>query len=543
MTQVPAYVQSVRGDVCRVHFSIKKALLWSFSFIGLLLLIQFIVGLNTSPIVWGDDGVSLSRELWEHIYALRGMFERYIYWMLALYVLLAALVIFLEEQNPDRAIIWLGILLFFPFLGLIAYVLIGPDVRSAAQRWRVHKMVRRRPHNHQQKNHSDHTDLSKTSSLERLLAATCEAVPTTRNEVKMLLNGPETFECIEKALCSAQDNIHMEYFSFASDELGTRIKDLLVDRARAGVQVRLLYDSVGSWHLGRECIQEMRIAGVEVFPFMPMAFARFRSSVNHRDHRKILVVDGRLGFLGGLNIGDTYMGKNPKIGNWRDTHVEIRGDAVRELDRAFLYHWEQCTGQCMDICGLSYAPTSEIENTPVQIATSGAGKDFRAIADGYHYMISSARKRIWITTPYLVPGGSISTALAVAAKSGVDVRIIIPSKADHRLVFWASQFNVDQLLRNGVRIFSYKDGFVHAKTMVADGEIVSVGTTNLDVRSLEINHEIQAFIHSRDVALDFERAFLDDTAKSEEETIEKRSSRPFYKKLQGAIGRLASSLL
>jgi cardiolipin synthase len=499
--------------------------------------VQFLAELDTSPVIWGDGGLSLSRELWRHIYALRSMVKRYIYWILGLHALIAALVIFLEEQNPDRVIIWLGTLLLFPFVGLAAYVIIGPDVRGASHRWRLRRISRRRPGTHPSGRPSA------LPRLEHLLAASCDATPTARNGVEILLNGERTFGAIEKALCNAADYIHMEYFSLASDELGTRIKDLLIDRSRSGVKVRVLYDAVGSWHIGRDFLEELRGAGVEIHPFMPTAFARFRSSVNHRDHRKIVVADGRIGFVGGLNIGDMYLGKDPRMGNWRDTHVQITGEAVRELNRAFLSHWGQCTSKYMDYHRFSYTPAGEMEDTPLTIATSGPGKDFRAIADGYFHMIVSARERIWITTPYLVPGTVISTALSVAAKSGVDVRIIVPSKADHTVVFWASQFNVDQLLRNGVRVFSYQDGFIHAKTAVMDGAVVSVGTTNLDLRSLEINYEVQAFIRSRDVGQKFELAFLDDLEKCKEETLAARRARPLYQKLQAAMGRLWSSLL
>jgi cardiolipin synthase len=522
-----------------VRVSLKTVLLWSFSLIFLLLAVQFLAELETSPIVWGEGGLSLSRELWRHIYALRNMLKRYIYWFLGFHALIAALVIFLEEQNPDRAIIWLGTLLLFPFVGLAAYVIVGPDVRGASHRWRVRRTSRRRSGARS----SAAPEPVTSPSLEHLLTASCDALPTVHNGVEILLNGERTFRAIEKALYNATGYIHMEYFSVASDELGTRIKDLLIGRARSGVKVRVLYDAVGSWHVGRHFLKELREAGVEIHPFMPTAFARFRSSVNHRDHRKIVVADGRVGFVGGLNIGDMYMGKDPRMGNWRDTHIQITGEAVRELNRAFLSHWGQCTAKYMDYHRFSYVPAGEMEDTPLTIATSGPGKDFRAIADGYFHMIASAQKRIWITTPYLVPGTVISTALSVAAKSGVDVRIVIPSKADHTLVFWASQFNVDQLLRSGVRIFSYQDGFIHAKTAVMDGSIVSVGTTNLDLRSLEVNYEVQAFIRSRDVAEKFERAFLDDLEKCEEETLAKRHARPFRQKLQGAIGRLWSSLL
>lgn len=521
-----------------MRFSLKSVLFWSFFLIVLLLGVQFVMGLRESPLVWGEGGLSLSRELWGHIYALGGVLKDYIYWILGAYALLAALVIFLEEQNPDRAIIWLGALLLFPFIGLAAYVIFGPNVRSVGHRWRVHRTWRKPA---LRENAAAGT--AAAAGLERLLAASCGAVPTFHNGVDVLLNGENTFRAIEKSLYNAQDYIHMEYFSIASDELGTRIKDLLLARSRAGVKVRVLYDAVGSWHMGRAFVQELREGGVEIQAFMPTAFARFRSSINHRDHRKILVIDGRQGFVGGLNIGDMYMGKDSKMGNWRDTHIMITGEAVPELNRVFLAHWGQCSGKYLDWRSFSYAPPAEMETTPVQIATSGPGRDFRAIADGYFHMIASARKRAWIATPYLVPGSSIFTALTVAAKSGVDVRVIIPSKADHTLVFWASQFNVDRLLQSGVRVYSYRDGFTHSKTAVTDGEVVSVGTANLDIRSLEVNYEVQAFIRSRKVAEEFERAFLDDLEKCDEETILKRRDRPLRKKIQAAIGRLWSALL
>ena len=325
------------------------------------------------------------------------------------------------------------------------------------------------------------------------------------------------------------------------------------------MEVRFLYDAVGSWHIGREYVGELRAAGVKVRAFMPVAFARFRSGLNHRDHRKIVVVDGGVGFVGGLNVGDMYLGGDPRMGRWRDTHLRLEGPAVRELERVFLELWGQCvggadkTGGKTDEAECGGPESGEnggedgkkdvVEGVPVQIASSGPGPAFRAIADGYFQMIASARRRVWITTPYLVPGEALSNALSIAARSGVDVRVIIPSKADHTLVFWASQFNVDTLLRNGVRVFSYKGGFVHAKTMVADSEVASVGTANLDVRSLEINYEVQAFMRSRELAAQLETAFLDDQELCEEESLSGRRSRPLIQKVQAAVGRLWSALL
>lgn len=516
---------------------------------------RYLASLRESPVRWVEGGLALSEEVWGQLRSLWDEVRRYVYWILGVYVVVAALTVFFEESNPDRANLWLFTLLLFPYVGLAAYLFFGPNVRSVPHRWRVFRSSRRRS-----KNRSGRAAPEAADGLERLLEVSSGAVPTRGNAVRILLDGERTFSAIEEALASARRTIHMEYFSVAHDELGTRIKKLLIDRARAGVKVRFLYDAVGSWRIGREYVDELRAAGVQVRAFMPVAFARFRSGLNHRDHRKIVVVDGGVGFVGGLNVGDMYLGRDPRMGRWRDTHLRLEGPAVRELDRVFLELWGQCVGEKAGKteCGgpESPSPTPDggenggengkkgpVEGVPVQIASSGPGPTFRAIADGYFQMIASACRRVWITTPYLVPGETLSNALSIAARSGVDVRVIIPSKADHTLVFWASQFNVDTLLRNGVRVFSYKGGFVHAKTMVADSEVASVGTANLDVRSLEINYEVQAFMRSKELAAQLESAFLDDQELCEEESLSGRRNRPLIRKVQAAVGRLWSALL
>ena len=516
---------------------------------------RYLASLRESPVRWVEGGLALSEEVWGQFRSLWDEVQRYVYWILGVYVVVAALTVFFEESNPDRANLWLFTLLLFPYIGLAAYLFFGPNVRSVPHRWRVFRSSRRRS-----KNRSGRAAPEAADGLERLLEVSSGAVPTRGNAVRILLDGERTFSAIEEALASARRTIHMEYFSVAHDELGTRIKKLLIDRARAGVKVRFLYDAVGSWRIGREYVDELRAAGVQVRAFMPVAFARFRSGLNHRDHRKIVVVDGGVGFVGGLNVGDMYLGRDPRMGRWRDTHLRLEGPAVRELDRVFLELWGQCVGGKANKTESggpeSPSPTPDggetggengkkgpVEGVPVQIASSGPGPTFRAIADGYFQMIASACRRVWITTPYLVPGETLSNALSIAARSGVDVRVIIPSKADHTLVFWASQFNVDTLLRNGVRVFSYKGGFVHAKTMVADSEVASVGTANLDVRSLEINYEVQAFMRSKELAAQLESAFLDDQELCEEESLSGRRNRPLIRKVQAAVGRLWSALL
>ena len=517
-----------------------RAVLWYTLLLALAFVCwRYLASLRESPLRWAEGGLALSEEVWGQLRSLWNAVRRYVYWILGAYAVVAALTVFFEESNPDRANLWLFTLLLFPFVGLAAYLFFGPNVRSVPHRWRVFRSSRRR-----RKGHPFGASHEAANGLERLLEVSSGAVPTTGNAARILLDGEQTFSAIEETLASARSVIHMEYFSVARDKQGTRIKDLLIDRVRAGVKVRFLYDAVGSWRIGREYVEELRAAGAEVRAFMPAAFARFRSGLNHRDHRKIVVVDGGVGFLGGLNIGDRYRGEDPRLGRWRDTHLRLEGPAVRELDRVFLELWTQCIdGKA--VCEVQEPqsqtqgnPSPEREGVPVQIASSGPGFAFRAIADGYFHLIASARRRVWITTPYLVPGEALSNALSIAARSGVDVRVIIPSEADHTLVFWASQFNADTLLKNGIRVFSYKGGFIHAKTMVADSEIASIGTANLDVRSLEINYEVQAFMRSKELAAELETAFLNDLELSEEESLAGRRGRPLVKKVQAAIGRL-----
>ena len=364
------------------------------------------------------------------------------------------------------------------------------------------------------------------------------------NNVKLLLNGQETFSAIKDALSRAKHRINLEYFIIEDDELGRSIKDILIERSRAGVKVRVIFDALGSWRLGRKFISELRNSGVKVHVFMPLTLFNLRISLTHRDHRKIVTVDGRIGFLGGLNIGNVYLRQ------WRDTHLEIQGEAVRELDKVFFSMWDRLNHKKnksnpedlnSNIINIKYE--NKNFNAPVRIAASGPGKEFRIIADEYIKVILKAKKRLWITTPYLVPDEKLLNALFNAASKGVDVKIIIPLRANHVIVTWASQYNIDRLLEHGIKIFVYKDRFIHAKTLIADFHTASVGTANLDMRSLEMNYEVQAFVYSTKLVKELEAAFINDLEHCSEEFLENRLNPNCIKKIQASIGRLWSAVL
>ena len=351
---------------------------------------------------------------------------------------------------------------------------------------------------------------------------------TSDNIIRLLLDGHETFSAMKRALTHAEHCINLEYFSFHDDETGRAVAGILMERALHGVKVRMILDAAGSWRLGRKFIRKLEGSGVEFRRFSPFTF--------HRDHRKIITVDGVTGFLGGFNIGDIYLRQ------WRDTHLQIEGNAVRELDDIFAGMWKKSGGNDDVPCTLNSIECSG-ECVPVKISASGEGGNFRAVVDEYIRVILSAHKRIWITTPYFAPDERFMNALCNAAKNGVDARIIIPSWSNHTLVSWASQSYIDALIAGGVRVFTYREGFIHAKTMIADYHVASVGTANLDALSSGINYEVQAFVYSTRLVRELERVFADDMENCTEETAFARKKRPVIMRMKEVAGRLLSPIL
>ena len=353
---------------------------------------------------------------------------------------------------------------------------------------------------------------------------------TVHNKVRLLLNGRETLSAMKDALTHAKYCINLEYFSFHNDETGQTIASILSERSMNGVKVRMITDAAGSWRLSRKFIRTLTDSGIEFMRFNPLTF--------HRDHRKIITVDGVTGFLGGFNIGDVYLRQ------WRDTHLMLQGEAVNELDDIFANMWTKSGGHCQPETEIVNPKTAESNSdVPVRITASGTGKDFRAIADEYIRIISSSAKRLWITTPYFAPDRKFLDALLSAVKRGVDVRIIIPSSSNHMLVSWASQSYVDELIAGGVRVFIYRERLIHAKTLIADSHVASVGTANLDALSFGINYEVQAFVYSTRLVKELENVFIEVLGKCTEETEEARKNRPFSSKLREKIGRLLSPVL
>lgn len=338
---------------------------------------------------------------------------------------------------------------------------------------------------------------------------------------EFLTNSESAFTEIMNALTRAGQNINLECFMIKDDSLGQSISNILIERAKMGVKVNIIFDAVGSWRLGRDFIDKLRKSGVNICVYNPF---RFNKNFIHRDHRKIITIDGRTGFLGGLNIGNDFK-------KWRDTHLKISGQPVKELESIFLNIWQDNN------------IISPVNDSPVKILSSGQGANFRVIADKYINIISNAKKRIWITTPYFMPDKKFLDSLFSASKRGVDIKLIIPAKSNHILASWASHSYIDCLLNNNIRVFTYHNKFIHAKTLTADSLIASVGSANIDRLSFEINHEVQAFIYSPEMSRKLEKIFIDDLNSCIEQLPETRRKLPFMQKFQEKIGRLFSAVL
>ena len=346
---------------------------------------------------------------------------------------------------------------------------------------------------------------------------------------EFLTNGEAAFNEIMNALTHANKNINLECFMIKDDELGRNISNILIERARAGVKINVIFDAVGSWRLGKIFIDKLRASGVNICAFNPLSFSK---NIIHRDHRKIITIDGKTGFLGGLNIGSEFK-------KWRDTHLKISGQPAKELEKIFLNMWDDNNKYKLIN---SHANDSPVE---FEILTSGNGKNFRAIADKYINIISNAKKRIWITTPYFMPDKKFLESLFTASERGVDIKLIIPAQSNHILASWASHSYIDCLLDNNIRVFTYNNKFIHAKTLTVDSFIASVGSANIDRLSFEINHEVQAFIYSAEMSQKLEKIFIDDLNFCIEQLPDKRKKRPltFIQKIQEKIGQLLAPIL
>lgn len=433
-------------------------------------------------------------------------------------------------------------------MGALLYILLGRVVRK--RRVSRHKQVRQekteeilmdiqvRP---SAEDVEQAGDIPMNKKLARLLLNDADAPLTLNNRSEVLTNGRKTFRALFSALETAKDHIHLEYYIFHNDAIGRDILNLLMRKASEGVKVRVLVDGLGNRSLEKR-FGELRKAGIEMAGFYPVRFPFLSRRLNLRNHRKIVVIDGRVGFLGGLNVGDEYLSRNKKIGFWRDTFLKLEGDAVNSLQTVFFNDWYVGTHE--DISGPRYYPhPPRLGNQLTQIAATGPDSDWGSMLEIFFVALTSAEKTIYIETPYFIPDEGSVMALKTAALSGLDVRIILMGIPDHKITYWASLSYVEELLESGVRIYRYTKGILHAKVLILDSEIGVVGSTNFDIRSFSLNFEISAFIYNCAFANRLEEDFHQDLDDSEEIVLEDYKLRPLSNRIKESSARLFSPLL
>jgi cardiolipin synthase len=466
------------------------------------------------------------------------------------YALAIALIVFIlfKQLNPSKTISYILVLMVFPFLGLIVYVLFGQDYRKT-------KIFNRKNILDQQivkelldklklkKSQEDQVEeiLQEKSKLFKLIYNGEKSKLTTFNHVRVLINAEEKFDVLFSDLKKAKHHIHLEYYIFNDDVIGTELIDLLCKKAQEGVEVRFVYDDVGS-KISSKNKRRLTEAGVLHFPFMPVLFSGLTGKMNYRDHRKIIVIDGEIGYLGGINIADHYINSG-KTDYWRDTHIRIDGEAVKPLQILFFTTWDFVQDEGIKLSA-SYFPEYRPNNrSGVQIISSGPDTDWPNIMEAIFAAITAARSYVYITTPYFIPNDEILAALQIAARSGVEVKLLIPYTSDSWISGSATNSYLQVMLEAGVEVYRYKRGFIHAKTMVLDDEVCSVGTANMDYRSFEINFEVNAFIYDKEISKQLRMQFLTDLEDAEVLSLDSWEKRPIGRKLIESLSKLLAPLL
>ncbi len=469
-------------------------------------------------------------------------------------VILAAIMVFFERRSPSSTWAWLFVLFFIPIVGFLVYLIFGRNTGKQKAFGPKIENDERAIKDFIKNNESLSKEFERQcfsndgialgeDYKELLNFATLNlntgSLMTYNNDMTHFIDGKDKFRALIKDIKEAKKFIHMEYYILRGDELGKTIVDELTKKAAMGVKVRLMYDYMGNFTLPKNFFDKLKNAGGSVCAFIPSLFVR----LNYRNHRKIAIIDGNIGYIGGFNIGDEYLGKVKRFGYWRDTHLRFEGDVVDQLQLRFMLDWNFCADNNFYVNDFYYPKKNVKSYIPIQIVSSGPDTKWKNVRNSYFKMINEAKKNIYIATPYFSPDDGIQEALKIAALSGIDVRVIIPAHPDHFFVYWASMSYLGELLEAGVKCYQYENGFIHSKTLFVDGIVGTVGTANMDIRSFGLNFESNAFIFDAQKVSEFESDFLKDLKECYEVTLDKYSKRGKMFKLRESISRLISPML
>jgi len=472
----------------------------------------------------------------------------------ALYIinfLIAFTIIFLERKDPSATLAWLMILFLLPGVGILFYFLFSQNI-SRQKIFRLSKFEEASISNALSEQMDDirngyfkfiKPEAEKWQDMIRLNQTYSEAYFTQDNQITILTDGVHKFNSLMRDIQNASISINIMYYIVKNDTLGRTLIDALTKKVQEGVEVRFLVDGLGGRQLTKKSLSCFKAAGGQFAFFFPPKLKYVNMKLNYRNHRKLVIIDNKIGYLGGFNVANEYIGKNKKFGYWRDTHLRVTGGSVEDMNSRFILDWRFSSKERLAISHSYYPKITQNGSTGIQIVSCGPDSPKSEVELGYLKMICNAKKNIYIQTPYFIPDSSILEALKMATLSGVDVRIMIPCKPDHMFVYWATYSYIGILLNAGARIFIYDNGFLHAKTICVDGEVVSIGSANFDIRSFRINFESNAFIYDSEQACKLESIFEADIEKSHELTKQLYHNRSLLIKFKESIARLLSDLL
>ncbi|OBR67802.1 cardiolipin synthase [Paenibacillus oryzae] len=472
--------------------------------------------------------------------------------IIVLNIFLATAVIFLERRNASATWAWLMVLYFIPVLGFIMYLILGQKVRKRQlskllgdnERVIQHALETQRQELKEKRLVALDSELAEYQDMIYLNLTTGLALYTTNNIVDIYTDGKQKFDALIADIEAAEHHIHLVYYIVRDDELGRRLMRALTAKAADGVEVRFLYDHIGSSRLPGRFFKELRAAGGREAAFFPSRIPYLNLKINYRNHRKLAIIDGKTGYIGGFNIGDEYLGLSEHFGQWRDTHLKVQGSAVLQMQAQFLLDWNLAASGKIELSEIYFPdPRCVPGHIGMQLVASGPDTEYQEIKNAYIKMIYGARSSVCLQTPYFVPDDSLLSALKVAALSGVEVSIMLPSKPDHFFVYWATQSYLGELLASGIKVYLYEKGFLHAKTLVVDSKVASVGTANLDIRSFKLNFEMNAFIYDSATAVKLMDIFQRDIDDSRLLTAEAYDGRPLFNRFRESISRLLSPIL
>jgi cardiolipin synthase len=464
-------------------------------------------------------------------------------------------IIFIDKKEPSATMAWIMVLYILPFLGLALYIIFSQNIA----RRKIYRMSREEQEatdflldyqiGEMQESYYLYPNrvTRKWNHLIRLNQSYASSFLTTDNDIELITDGKVMYHKLMQDIRRAEKKINICYFIIKDDAVGRKFIDLLTKKAEQGVEVRLLMDALGSKQITWFKLRKFRKAGGKYAFFFKPFIRHLFIRLNYRNHRKIAVIDDRIAYTGGFNIAKEYLGYKKKFGYWRDTHLRIRGDAVMSLNQRFYMDWRYASKEKFDLIDVAVMSAPDLNDepgsTPAQVVSCGPESPKEEVKQGFLKMITYAKKNIYLQTPYLVPDRSMLDSLIMAAQSGVDVRIMIPCKPDHPFVYRTTLANAGELLNAGAKVYIYRNGFLHAKTLVVDGEVSSAGSTNFDIRSFKLNFESNVFIYDENFAAKMEEQFRKDMEKSVEYTMEDRYNISILESMLESVSRLLTEIL